>query len=75
MGKIFGISDNPVSIIESAIGLRPIKIKNYSKPVKIYDKADNVDKFVGKKKSNSSNPIIKMRNGFGKLMAHFSHKE
>ena len=76
MGRIFGISDNPVSTIESALGLRPIKIKNSSviKPIKVYDKDNNVDKFVSKERLNSSNPFVKMRNGFGKLMAHFSHK-
>lgn len=77
MGKIFGISNNPVSTIESAIGLNPIKIEPsvVIMPVKIGYKHDNVDKFVSKKKTNCSNPFIKMRNGFGKLMAHFSHKK
>ncbi len=77
MGKIFGISNNPVSTIESAIGLKPIKIEYPGgiKPIKIVDKNDNMDNFVSKKITNNSNPIVKMRNGFGKLMDHFSHKK
>lgn len=72
MGKIFGISNNPVSTIESA--LKPLRVHPPKLSCTELPKASNdVDKFVSKEKVNSSNPIIKMRNGFGKLMAHFSH--
>lgn len=72
MGKIFGISNLPVSTIESALDGR------YYKPIKRVAKSvntgfsDSVDTFVSKDKKEISNPIIKMRNGFGKLMSHFS---
>ncbi len=75
MGKIFGISDNPVSTIESAIGMKPIKISSSVEHVVSFDKNNNVDKFISKEaKNKKSNPFIKMKNGFGKLMKHFSHK-
>ncbi len=71
MGKIFGISDNPVSTIESA--LRPLA---YKKPVD-YGKTINTftttsDKFVSKEKTSKANAFVKMRNGIGRLMSHFS---
>lgn len=72
MGKIFGISDNPVSTIGSAI--KPLRIdvpKFYC--VELPKNTNMCDKFVAKEKKHVSNPFIKMRNGFGKLMAHFSH--
>lgn len=69
MGKIFGISNNPVSTIDSA--LRPVKLNpppavdiyNYKKPLK-------VEKIVNR--AQEPNYFIKMRNGIGKLMSHFS---
>ncbi len=75
MGKIFGISDNPVSTIDSA--LRPL---TYKKPVRypeqIAKNTNQADRFVPREKQNTSNPILKMRNGIGKLMSHFSkHKQ
>lgn len=72
MGKIFGICDNPVSTIGSAIkSLRVVPPKDYGTPIP--KNMDTTDKFVSKEKKHVSNPFIKMRNGFGKLMAHFSH--
>lgn len=72
MGKIFGISDNPVSTINSA--LTPLRIKP---PKQFYTElpknTNTADKFVSKERQAASNPFVKMRNGFGKLMAHFSH--
>ena len=71
MGKIFGISDNPVSTIESA--LRPLtykKVKDYGKPVNTF--TTQADKFVSKEKRSNPNAFIKMRNGIGRLMSHFS---
>ena len=75
MGKIFGISDNPVSTIGSV--LKPIA---YKEPVRypernLFAKSNQPDKFVSSEKPHTSNPILKMRNGIGKLMSHFSkHK-
>lgn len=72
MGKIFGISDNPVSTIESALKpLTSVSPKRYSQP--IAKNTDLTDKFVSIEKQNKPNAIVKMRNGFGKLMSHFSH--
>ena len=78
MGKIFGISDLPISTImspfEPIIEFKPPfedeldyarnSAKNFQQP----------DVFVSKTPKVKSNPIIKMRNGFGKLMKHFSGK-
>ena len=74
MGKIFGISDNPVSTIDKA--LKPLTYKKPVESVKTLPKAqDTADKFVSSEKPHTSNPFIKMRNGIGKLMAHFSKKQ
>ena len=74
MGKIFGISDNPVSTIDKAI--KPLTYKKPVESVRILPKADNTtDKFISSEKPHTSNPFIKMRNGIGKLMAHFSKKQ
>lgn len=74
MGKIFGISDNPVSTIDKAI--KPLTYKKPVESVKTLPKAqDTADKFVSSEKPHTSNPFIKMRNGIGKLMAHFSKKQ
>ena len=75
MGKIFGISDNPVSTIDKALKTAKLEVPEslkYGKPVaKNYN---HTDSFVSKEKQNTSNPFVKMRNGFGKLMSHFSKK-
>ncbi len=71
MGKIFGISDNPVSTIESA--LRPLTYKkpnDFGKVINTFTTTS--DKFVSKEKMNPPNAFIKMRNGIGRLMSHFS---
>ena len=74
MGKIFGICDNPVSTIGSAIkSLRIEPPKDYG--TSITKHTDTTDKFISKEKKHVSNPFIKMRNGFGKLMAHFSRPQ
>lgn len=70
MGKIFGISNNPVSTIESA--LRPLVLKGPKEQVKVIKPYTTSDKFVSKEKINNSNAFIKMRNGIGRLMSHFS---
>ena len=74
MGKIFGISDNPVSTIDKAI--KPLTYKKPVESVRILPKSDNTaDKFISSEKPHTSNPFIKMRNGIGKLMSHFSKKQ
>lgn len=81
MGKIFGISDLPVSTIMTPLeGIRvpePV-VKQVQAPMKktkaaTYTRAQS-DKFISNNVTKKSNPIIKLRNGFGKLMKHFSKK-
>ena len=76
MGKIFVISKNPVSTIESALGLNPIIIKNPKQyPDRILRPLRNTkDSFVSCERQKEANAFIKMRNGIGKLMPHFSRK-
>ena len=71
MGKIFGISNNQVSTITSA--LEPLKVEAPKVSVTKLSYPNVEDKFVPAKPHHKSNPIIKMRNGIGKLMSHFSH--
>ena len=78
MGKIFGIADLPVSTI-----MTPFEPLIDFKPP-FHDETDFVrenmfnkqqpDTFVSKTRTIKSNPVTKMRNGFGKLMKHFSKK-
>lgn len=68
--RIFKISRNPVSTIESA--LKPLDIP---KPQYKYIKNS---KFVSpvtplRERANNANYFVKMRNGIGRLMKHFSH--
>lgn len=72
MGKIFGISNNPVSTIDSA--LQPLRLTpppayrvKMSRPKRFVPKSEQVVD-----RANEANYFIKMRNGFGKLMSHFS---
>ena len=76
MGKIFGISNNPVSTIESALqGTVYRPIKRYAEIPKTASAIEKVSTFELKKNKKSvSNLVIKMRNGFGKLMKSFSKK-
>ena len=79
MGAIFGISDLPVSTITSAVQIgggmdvpKPEFQETATRGSKL-ERTPDIDKFVSKPKSvKFSNPVIKMRNGFGKLMKHFS---
>ena len=80
MGIIFGISDLPVSTITTAVQIGggmdvpvPTEYKEIPNGVKPeLERTPDIDKFVSKQKVHYySNPIIKMRNGFGKLMKHF----
>ena len=75
MGKIFGISNNPVSTITSVF--EPLRIvppkMTVTKMPKFYK---TEDKFVSSSvKTNKSNPVIAMRNGIGRLMSHFSRSK
>lgn len=71
MGKIFGICDNPVSTIESS--LRVLDSVPYNpNPIKIARPINTKDTFVSAERPSKSNPFVKMRNGIGKLMSHFS---
>ncbi len=74
MGKIFGISDNPVSTIDKAIQPLILKGPKVSR-IKPPKNQTQVDKFVSKDKQHTSNPFVKMRNGIGRLMSHFSKKK
>ena len=72
MGKIFGISNNPVSTIESS--LRPLRLEPPAQQARIIRPKENIFKSeVLANRSNEANYFVKMRNGFGKLMSHFSH--
>ena len=80
--KIFGLCENPVSTIDKAIRIggefvlpEPV-YKELGSGNPSFAKADfqSADEFVSKNKVVKSNPIIKMRNGIGKLMKHFSKK-
>ena len=81
MGVIFGISDLPVSTIGKTLqvgGGINIPQPEYMivpdpKSGSKLERTPMADNFLYKKsKVNYSYPIIKMRNGFGKLMKHFS---
>ena len=71
MGKIFGISDLPVSTIMTPfepIVIKPRVVKTFEK---VYDgKVDN--KFLTQNINPVSNPVIKKRYGIGKLLKHSS---
>ena len=71
MGKIFGISDNPVSTIGTVI--KPLIYRKPAINVTNLPKNQNMrDEFVTHEKLNKSNMFVKMRNGIGKLLPHFS---
>ena len=81
MGSIFGISDLPVSTITTAVQIgggmdvpAPVEFKEVPNGIKpVLERTPDSDKFVSKQVAHgSSNPVVKMRNGFGKLMKHFS---
>ena len=80
MGKIFGISDLPASTIMTPF--EPIIIspdsttRNVELATKIAEKYKiTEDKFIPKELTRAKSPrFLDMRNGFGKLMKHFSKK-
>ena len=68
MGRIFGISDNPVTTIESSLRI----LNEVPKPpVRIIKRTNVPDQFVPSSRKAQLNPFIKMRNGIGRLMKHF----
>ena len=69
MGKIFGISDNPVSTIESALRGQHSVEPPFPREI-IKSKVIPADKFVKAGKKVASNPIIKMRNLVRKMLSH-----
>lgn len=74
MGKIFGISDLPVSTIHSTLQAPNYELITENTGTLITKPEYNMaDKFVSTQKTATKlNPIVKMRNGIGKLMKHFS---
>ena len=74
MGKIFGISDLPVSTIMTPF--EPIvEFKNPNAGTKKTSKIEpSKDVFLPENVRVESNPFIRMGNGFGKLMKHFQRK-
>jgi hypothetical protein len=73
MGKIFGISNLPVSTIESALKVQDTVPKPIVRTVATKQNlADCFTPVACTKKAEKSNPFLKMRNGIGRLMSHFS---
>ena len=80
MVKIFGIADLPVSTIMTPF--EPIVVppdpalKELKDATKIAKKMEiTEDKFIPKELTKARTPrFLDMRNGFGKLMKHFSKK-
>ena len=69
MGKIFGISDNPISTIESALKGHNSVEPPFLREI-VRSKEIPADKFVKKGKKFASNPIMKMRNLVRKMLSH-----
>jgi hypothetical protein len=83
MGKIFGISNLPVSHFMSPFEANSIKTVYNDVPRNVANKTqamhnampvDSVN-LSTKVPSTSSNPVIKMRNGIGKLMNSIHSKK
>lgn len=80
MGKIFGISDLPVSTImtpfEPVVEFKNPNEIDYKTALKSQSKKfeNQKDAFISKESKPKSNPFVKMRNGIGKLMKHISGK-
>ena len=83
MGSIFGIADLPVDTIADTVKINsngqvpaPVvshEVSDFGKSVKGANLAPlSTDVVQLPKKKPLSNGIIKMRNGFGKLMSHLS---
>ncbi len=72
MGKIFGLSDLPISTIESALkGMHSVEppVRQVQK-VKFSQNETKVT--LSSVPAKKANPFVKMRNGIGRLMSHFS---
>ncbi len=80
MGKIFGISDLPVSTIMTPFEPIVIPPDPALKEIEYAERVANKmqlreDRFVPKEFTRALRPkFLDMRNGFGKLMQHFSKK-
>ena len=80
MGKIFGIADLPASTImspfEPLVEFKNAAEKDYEAAVRAQSKnlKNQRDAFISKTTTPKPNAFVKMRNGFGKLMKHFSGK-
>lgn len=67
MGKIFGISDLPVSTLHSALeGTRFKPMKHVVK-----SKKDFADKFISTSKSAQANHLFKMNNRIARFFSNF----
>ena len=69
MGKIFGISDNPVSTIESALRGQHSVEPPFTREI-IKNKEFPADKFIKSGKKNLTNTMIKMRSLVRKMLSH-----
>ena len=74
MGKIFGIADLPVSTIMTPFEPIVVPPNPSLKEIKIAKKYElTEDRFIPKNLTKARIPkFLDMRNGFGKLMKHFS---
>ena len=80
MGKIFGIADLPVSTIMTPFEPIVVPSDPIEREIEAAEKFANKyalteDKFNPKELTRARSPkFLDMRNGFGKLMKHFSKK-
>lgn len=80
MGKIFGISDLPVSTImtpfEPIVVPKDPILEDVERAAKFVQKMEiTQDRFIPKELTRARVPkFLDMKNGFGKLMKHFSKK-
>lgn len=80
MGKIFGISDLPVSTIMTPFEPTVVPPDPTQKKIETTQKIAKSmkiteDRFIPKELTRARSPkFLDMRNGFGKLMKHFSKK-
>ena len=72
MSKVPKLSDLPISTIESALnGMYHVDPPARVKVPRVKPTQNETIVDIPKV-AKKSNPVVKMRNGFGKLMAHFS---
>ena len=73
MGKIFGLSDLPVSTIMTPF--EPIRFVDVQRTVSNGSFAQETDVFVSKTKNVTKKPVLKIKNMARKLMPSFSKVE